>query len=192
MVDRPTSGARLAALRAMASPVRQEILSDLGNGPASAREIAARLGRSRQAVHFHIGALERAGLLRVREVRGTGREQERVYERGGTRITGPLASGAERAAAAKAAGAMLRLTQRELGSALRCGGGARPVAVRAKARLDERGEARLRRLIQEMVTLFRRAKGRNAGRPMLALTLVLTPAAQSKAAPRQIRKGGGR
>src|SRR5262245_8045290 len=79
--DRSNSRRRAGALEAIASPVRQEGMSELGEGPGTVKELAARLGRTRQALHFHVGVLERAGLVEVCGERGEGREKERVYRR---------------------------------------------------------------------------------------------------------------
>ncbi len=78
-----------AAVEAVASPARQELLLALGEGRASVRELAARLGRSRSALHYHVGLLERAGMIESVEVRGSGREREAVYAR--TRAAGARA-----------------------------------------------------------------------------------------------------
>ncbi|MFT3880765.1 MAG: winged helix-turn-helix domain-containing protein [Gemmatales bacterium] len=132
---------RLQALKAVASPIRQELLSAVAEGAASVRELSERLGRSRQALHFHISLLEKAGLVRMIEMRGVGRDQERVYG-----LHHPLSvlkqselTSRERLQASKAANAMLRLTQRELTRSITsdCGEPPCSVAIRAKARLDE-------------------------------------------------------
>jgi DNA-binding transcriptional ArsR family regulator len=182
---------RAAALEAVASPVRQEVMSELGEGEATVKELAARLGRSRQALHFHVGVLERAGLVEAGGERGEGREKERVYRRcpgaGDLRArgAGPM-SRRERAAAVRAAESMLRVTQREVARAVMGGrigsgeGRAPAVVMRAKARLDKASLARFEELMKEMASLFRGAKGKNQGARMLALTLVLTPARESK------------
>lgn len=62
------------------SPIRASILEYLiAFGPMSAREIAARIGRSAALTHHHVGILLRGGLLRevAREKRG--KHIERVF-----------------------------------------------------------------------------------------------------------------
>src|SRR5436305_222362 len=115
-----SSSKRTAALRAIASPARQELISEIGHGGASARELAARLGRSRQALHFHLAALEKAGVIRVVEERGAGREAERVYAiaPGALNLAASHLSARELALAARATHSMLRLTSRELDAAI--------------------------------------------------------------------------
>jgi DNA-binding transcriptional ArsR family regulator len=177
----------LRILEALASPARQELMTALGDGPATASELSGRLGRSRQALYYHLASLEKAGLVRVRAMRGQGRDRERVYERVPRRLVlkGRRLSPPERAAAERAASAMLRLTRRELSSAIRLGedparGPSRgPIALRGKARLGRAELDRARTLIREIALLFRRTQGRNASEPLYAVTLVLTPSPEA-------------
>jgi hypothetical protein len=90
----------------------------------------------------------------------------------------------ERAAAAKAAAAMLRMTQREVARTIaeeKVGPGLPAVAMRAKARLDPGSLRRFNELMNELAGLFRAAKGKNEGERMFALTLVLTPVREAGA-----------
>jgi predicted ArsR family transcriptional regulator len=175
------AGAR--ALQALASPVRQEIITAFADGPLTVKDLAQRLGRTRQALHYHVEQLVRAGILRAAGTRPAGRRQEALYE-----VTSDTVSGAARrsrrelALAERAAGALLRLTERELRAAIRAGRGAASegavrevVAARAKCRLDAAGLARLNGLFDEIVTVLRQAEPR-ADAPTYAVTLVLTPA----------------
>lgn len=65
------------------SPIRASIMEYLvAFGPMSARDIAARLGRSAALTHHHLGILHRGGLVRevAREKRG--KHLERVFSMG--------------------------------------------------------------------------------------------------------------
>jgi DNA-binding transcriptional ArsR family regulator len=176
--------ARLLALQALASPIRQEIVSELAEGVGTVKELSARLGRSRQALHHHVGILERAGLVEVDSFRGEGRSRERVYRlvRSRTDLRAKALTPGERNAATKAATALLRLTERELIAAMRRRGpGSSPdeppiMALRAKARLDAAGTSRLQELLQEITALFSAARGRNRDCRFVALTVTLAPA----------------
>lgn len=173
----------LRVLEALASPVRQELMSALGDQPATVRELSGRLGRSRQALYYHLASLEKAGLVRVRAMRGHGRNRERVYERALPRqaLKARRLSPPERAAAERAASALLRLTRREISFAIRSGQerARGPIVLRGKARLG-RGELdRAQALIREIALLFRRAQGRNASAPLYSVTLVLTPSLEA-------------
>jgi DNA-binding transcriptional ArsR family regulator len=69
-----------AQARALASPSRLEIVEAFGAlGRASARELAAHLGRSPGAVYHHVRALEYAGILREVARRPGPRRPEAVY-----------------------------------------------------------------------------------------------------------------
>lgn len=76
-----------AQARLLASPARLEIVEAFGAlGRASARELAAHLGRSPGAVYHHVRALERAGLLREVARRAGSRRPEAVYAAAGGRF----------------------------------------------------------------------------------------------------------
>lgn len=171
-----------AALDALASPARQELISRLGFGPATVRDLAAALGRSRQALHYHVARLERAGFVRGSGWRGAGPARERVYALAHGRLAvAATGAPADRSAVRKAVAAMLRLTAREFDRALalrglRRRGASRQIgALRGKARLTGAELARLNRLLEQVESLLRRAK-RGRGRRLYAVTVVLTPA----------------
>lgn len=60
------------------APLRRAVLEGLREGPASATELAARLGESRQRVNYHVRALERDGLVELFEERARRGCTERV------------------------------------------------------------------------------------------------------------------
>jgi DNA-binding transcriptional ArsR family regulator len=167
-------------LRALASPIRQEIVTALGEGPATVKEIATRLGRTRQALHYHIEQLVAAGIASVVGERGSGPAKERVFRISAKRIqVGAGPSGKDVDAAQAATAALLRLTQREVRSALRRerlrhSETSKIVVMRAKCRLDSRGLAQLQKLIGDIDKHLRTA-GRPDRHPTYALTIVLAP-----------------
>ena len=59
------------------SPLRRAVLEQL-RAPASASEVAGRLGESRQRVNYHVRELERAGLVELVEERARRGCTERV------------------------------------------------------------------------------------------------------------------
>jgi len=188
MASEPLRGR--VALDALASPARQELISLLGDRPATVRELASALGRSRQALHYHVGKLERAGLIRGASWRGTGPSRERIYAVARPRLTvAATEAAADRPAARRAIEAMLRLTGRELDAALadpnlrRRGTTREFCALRGKARLTRAELGRLNRLLERIEALLRSAK-RGRGRRHYAITLVLTPARTAAPAPR--------
>lgn len=171
-----------AAIAAIASPARQEVVDALGDGPTSVRELATRLGRSRQALHHHIAALVRAGVVAPLGARGHGVRQERVYALRSDRIAVKPAGSSRREveATTRALDALLRLTGREVTRALtmpgvsRSGSGRELLALRGKARLSAQRLARLNTLLDEIVLLLRETRADRTD-PLFALTLVLTP-----------------
>jgi DNA-binding transcriptional ArsR family regulator len=70
----------LVALRALAHPLRVEILDTLSTyGSFTASGLAERLGESSGATSYHLRQLEKHGF--VREVEGKGTSRERWWER---------------------------------------------------------------------------------------------------------------
>lgn len=65
-------------LQALAHPLRVQILESLRE-PASAAEVARRIGQPRQKVNYHLKELERAGLVQRLEERRVGNFVESVY-----------------------------------------------------------------------------------------------------------------
>lgn len=190
--DDPVLGAD--ALEAVASPARLEILSALGDGLATTRELARRLGRSRQSLYYHLGLLERTGLVAA-EAPAEGTREGRFRLRSERLAVGARAgSMPDLAAATKAIHAILRLTGREAEAALsdpatRLGGALREmVGFRGKARLTEAQLRRANELVDELMSLLLAAKGASRGVPLYALTLVLTPAREAGEATPDDRK----
>jgi DNA-binding transcriptional ArsR family regulator len=68
-----------AAAEASLDPIRTRILQELSR-PASATQIAARVGLPRQKVNYHLKALERHGLVELKEERRKGNVTERVLQ----------------------------------------------------------------------------------------------------------------
>ena len=101
-----------AQARLLASPARLEIVEAFGAlGRASARELAAHLGRSPGAVYHHVRALEQAGLFREVARRAGSRRPEAVYAATGGRFA--VAAGPKLAAAGQPAAATLKAVLRQ-------------------------------------------------------------------------------
>jgi len=170
-----------AALEAVASPARLELLSALGDGPATTHELARRLGRSRPSLYYHLNELQRAGLVAVEDPVARRRDRRFRLRADRLSVTPRRGSAADRMSAARAIQAMLRLTAREACTALidqgtRLDGRQRElIGFRGKARLTAAQLQRANALIGELETLFRSASSSPDRRPY-ALTLVLTPA----------------
>jgi predicted transcriptional regulator len=88
-----------AQLRALAHPLRLQLLQVLHEGPATASQLARRLGESSGATSYHLRALHRAGMVEEAEQRNA---RERWWQRTPERLiipnsVPPDASDAERA-----------------------------------------------------------------------------------------------
>lgn len=68
-----------AAAEASLDPIRSRILSELAQ-PASATQLAVRVGLPRQKVNYHLKSLERHGLVELVEERRKGNVTERVLQ----------------------------------------------------------------------------------------------------------------
>jgi DNA-binding transcriptional ArsR family regulator len=180
---RPLTGH--AALEAMASPARLEILSALDDKPKTTQELAERLGRSRQSLYYHLAVLEQAGLVATEAPVAGGRERLFRLKSKRVAVGGLRESAYNRKAGAKAIQAILRLTAREATAALedpatRFDGALREmVGIRGKARLTAAELRRANKLIDQLVALLMEAKEGSPANPLYAVTLVLTPAREA-------------
>ncbi|MFN0180939.1 MAG: helix-turn-helix domain-containing protein [Gemmatimonadales bacterium] len=176
-----------ATLEVLASPARQELISQLAVAPATVAELALALGRTRQSLYYHLETLEKAGLVKGAGWRGEGRSRERIFQVAVHELVlGPnLGVRQERELAARAAAAMLRLTGREFRDALadprirREGPGRELAAMRGKARLTARELARLNALFREIYELLAGARCRRRGR-IYSVAVVVTPSRQGE------------
>ncbi len=77
-----------AAAHAALSPLRSRILAEMAE-PASATEIATRLGLPRQKVNYHVGVLAEHGLIELVEERPRRGCIERLFRRSGKVVLAP-------------------------------------------------------------------------------------------------------
>lgn len=194
-------------IEAVSSPLRQELLEQLGHaGPASVAELASQMGRRPTALHYHVNLLLRAGILRRAGRRASGRRAEALYALSASRfvVVGTSAGGpGARRAAARTVAATLRLTQREAVGALLSGaaatvGGARVFhARRYRGALDEAALARVNRLLDALEAVLEGASRRHARRgarrregeapaKQFALTFVLSPSGRPGPVPTEV------
>jgi predicted transcriptional regulator len=134
---------------ALTSPLRLELLEHLAViGPASVRGLAARMGRTPHALHYHVRLMERAGLLRRTGTVKSGPRDEALYDVVADRyeIDRPSAAREGEAPEARTMRAVLRRAEREFMEALNsgrvgfhgsgCFGGRLRARLSAKARQD--------------------------------------------------------
>jgi len=166
-----------AVVRAMRTPLRQELLAALERlGTASVKEIAVETGRAPASLYYHVYELARAGLIREAGRRPAGRRPESVYELTAARI---VIDRRERSAAfieavADLKRATLRTAERELLAALkRPSGGAGPGAPALLLRLTARltpGDARKADIMLRQLAAFLEKTGNPKGRDTYAFT----------------------
>ena len=68
-----------AALKALAEPMRMQILLELATDPMTVKQVAARLETGPTRLYYHFKILEKAGLIRVAERRMVSGIEERTY-----------------------------------------------------------------------------------------------------------------
>jgi DNA-binding transcriptional ArsR family regulator len=196
----PMVVSRPAQLRALASPVRQEIVDTVqALGQAAVTEIATHLGRPADGLYYHLRALQSAGLLRVAgERRGRDGRPQALYsttapERG-MRLRYERDKPAALRPLKRLVGSMLRTAQRDfergLGEPARVLDGPRRElwAARANGWLSDAELAELNRLLRSVNALLARGPGPGRRR-MASITFVLAPVAARP--PRRAAAAGG-
>jgi len=183
---RPGKQVQLAAMRALAHPLRLRLVELFAEGPRTTKQAALALGLPPTRLYHHVHALERAGLLRLRETRRKRGTEERYYETAETLLKGRPLTGAREAGveptaialsvleAARLQIAMLRSTQR---------GGERGLIARLRIQSPATGK-RLKRDLLALLQRYMRG-GEDADSPAAppaagsdaawSLTLLLLP-----------------
>jgi DNA-binding transcriptional ArsR family regulator len=151
------------------SPARLEILEALGAlERASARELAAHLGRPPGAVYHHVRTLAQAGLIVEAGVRRGSRRPEVVYAPAAARLAvAARGSPADDQQALRTLQAVLRQAGRDVDAAFARGPAAlkgRFYAGQVSGALTPRDVKRVIALLEEIEALLRRARRRRAGR----------------------------
>ncbi len=171
-----------AQLRALASPVRQQVLQALGAiEPCTAKELAAHLGRKPVSLYYHLRALQEVGLVVEQERRPTARRSEAVYRAVAKklRVEAEKPRGATLQSLKKLGGGILRRALRLHDAALDAGevGGGddrRHVLGQKTVRLSPAGRRRVNRKIRELLDLIDEEHGRGRGE-FHTLTVHLAP-----------------
>ena len=171
-------------LRAIASPPRQRLVAALeALGVASARELAARLGRSPQSLYFHLEKLVAAGLVEVAGERPVGRRVEKLYRpvAARLRVAGDLGDPAYRDALAETCRSVSRAARRDYCRALeheetRLEGPGRNLSMQHyHVHLQPNDRRRLVRMIEEL-TEFVLAKNDPERGELYSYTALFAPA----------------
>lgn len=189
-----------AMLRALNSPVRQEIVDAfVAAGPCTIAELAHHLGRASDSLYFHVKRLAEVGLLVERDSRRDGRHVASVYDVPGRPIRIRYRAGSQGAARARSIDSVvqgaIRLGARDFsravasGSASTEGRGRNLWGGRAKGWVDEHDLAELNTLIERASAILHGGRP-GPGRRPASFTFVLAPVQPSPRAPK--RRAGPR
>ena len=141
--------------KALADPLRVRLLEALWESPQSARELAERADVPPDRLYYHLGQLERAGLIEISEYRPLARGKvERVYAPAVTEPPGDDVSPEEMA---EFLGSMLDATRADINAAYRSrqAGGRREVDLyRGALRLPDEALAELRDEVERLATRY--------------------------------------
>ncbi|MFC4033217.1 ArsR/SmtB family transcription factor [Streptomyces polygonati] len=137
--------------KALADPLRIRLVEALWETPQSARELATRTGLPADRLYYHLGQLERAGLIEIAEYRPLARGKvERVYA---PVVTEPPSDAVSPQEVADFLGSMLDATRADINAAYRSrqAGGRREVDVhRGALRLTDEALAELRGHVERL------------------------------------------
>jgi hypothetical protein len=187
----------LGQVRVLADPLRLKLLGAFGDRPRTTKQVAQRLGEKPTKLYHHVEALERIGLLVLKETRPNRGTQEKYYQAVATRFQigpGLLATGEPAEPADEATATMLLsildTTRAELAGVVDRlrpeGGGAEPAVV---ARMLVRGEStRIEQFRSRLLALLEQFKAESADEASetttcYGLTLAFYPMPRS--APRE-------
>jgi DNA-binding transcriptional ArsR family regulator len=76
----PTLTPGVAEIRALAHPLRLRLMEIFAEGPRTTKQVADLIGEPPTRLYHHVAALERAGLLRLKETRQNRGTTEKWYE----------------------------------------------------------------------------------------------------------------
>jgi len=185
------------SMRALASPIRQEIVDALESaGPSTIAALAQVLEKKADGLYFHVRALERVGLVRRVGTEGRGRSAAAVFDVPGRPMrldySGAPSSRADRLA--PALDCLLRLARRDARRALtnpdaRAEGKVRDLWVaRVRGRVSNDDLVRINELLGECAAILRKGSSSPDAAPV-ALAFALTPLGSVPSASRESRSG---
>jgi predicted ArsR family transcriptional regulator len=178
---------RADQLGAVISPLRHQMVRLMSVlGPCTVKDLAVRLGRSPEALYYHIRALQRVGLVQEKEKRPGVRRPEVVYDLvARTLLTDPEQTDPDYLRnMARSAGALLRLADRHLQVALEdqaATGTRRPGNLRIQqyqARLSPRSIRELNRKLDELCQFLEDADDPEVA-SLTTVTLTTAPTART-------------
>src|SRR3954468_19970233 len=91
-VGAPLLGRSVADLRALAHPLRLRMMELFAEAPKTTKQVAELLGQPPTRLYHHVAALERAGLLVLKETRPNRGVVEKWYEAVARQMQAPRSS----------------------------------------------------------------------------------------------------
>jgi DNA-binding transcriptional ArsR family regulator len=177
-------------VRALSHPLRLRLLELFAERPRTTKQAAEVLGEAPTRLYHHVAALEKAGLVRLRETRRKRGTTEKYFEAVSTRLlTGTQEALREKGTRRDHAALGLVVfdqARNELVRALAAEKGGVPpslVAVRSVLRLSPRAAKQLAKKLQDLLASLRFGQSAPASKPRRALrryslTVALIPADQ--------------
>jgi DNA-binding transcriptional ArsR family regulator len=189
-------------MRSLAHPLRLSIMEAFAEAPRTTKQVAELLGQPPTRLYYHVAALERAGLLRLKETRKNRGTTEKWYEvvgrslgAGSTRVRGrrkPTEAAARRAVVVT----MLEQSRQELVAAMHHRGTERPIVARLVVPMPPQRvgkmKKRLAALLHELKGEAGFAAGAGDGVERWAMTLIFAPVSpHAHRGGRLVRRGDG-
>ena len=193
----PPLQANVAELRALAHPLRLRIMELFAEAPRTTKQVADLLGEPPTRLYHHVAALERAGLLKLKETRKNRGTVEKWYESiartmSGAAMAKAAARGGKHSAAASArrgiAMTVLEQSRQEVLNAMTRLGGEPPLLARLVMVAPAEREHELKMRIFQFVKDVRRefhveenvVPGDEASCERWAMTVTFAPVAPAK------------
>jgi DNA-binding transcriptional ArsR family regulator len=163
----------VAELRALAHPLRLRLFELFAEAPRTTMQVAVVLGEPPTRLYHHVNALERAGLLRLRETRPNRGTIEKYYESVIAGVTGSgadvlIRSAAGRQSARAAAAAVFEQARQDLFASLAEApreGDPRPMVLRMIFTASPANAIRVRKHLLALIKKIRRDCAARVPRP---------------------------
>jgi len=153
----------VAELRALAHPLRLRILELFAEAPRTTKQVAELLGQPPTRLYHHVAALERVGLLKLKETRKNRGTVEKWFESTARTMSGAgpsrTSSGKQSAATRGLAMALLEQSRQEVLTALSTKGSEAPLVARLVVVAPADRERELRKRLYDMVQEIQREFG---------------------------------
>jgi len=184
--------AGLEQVRALSHPLRLRLLELFAECPRTTKQAAEVLGEAPTRLYHHVAALERAGLVRLKETRRNRGTTEKYFEAVAHRIMGEPSTVFDEKSAAAVSVVLFDQAREELVRALASGRADPPnavLAIRGVLRLSKREATRLRKELLEVIKRIQGVPKRTAGakprssRERYSLTVALLPTEQGEEGP---------